>query len=71
MKKERKKDAEFQWKREGVLGALSSGFSRSLLDDPKALKEEEAGGFIRGTSEWSTQWNSNSTDASSGCSSKG
>ena len=48
MKKKRKKDAEFQWKREGVLGALSSGFSRSLLDDPKALKEEEAGGFIRG-----------------------
>ena len=30
------------------MGALSSGFSRSLLDSPKALKEEEAGGFIRG-----------------------
>ena len=62
MKKKRKKDAELQWKREGVLGAGRSGFSCSLSDDPKANREEEVRGFIwelkRRTG---AQWNSNST----------
>ena len=48
MKKKKKKDAEFQWKREGVLGGSELWIALSLLDDQKALKEEEAGGFIRG-----------------------
>ena len=44
MEKKRKKDAELQWKREGVLGAGRSGFSCSLSDDPKG---SEGGGRWR------------------------
>ena len=46
MEKKRKKDADFQWKEEGILGAGRFEISCSLLDDQKAVKEEEVRGFI-------------------------
>ena len=46
MKWKGKKNAELQGKEEGILGAGRSGISRSLLDDQKAVKEEEVRGFI-------------------------
>ena len=45
MKKKRKRNADLQWKEGGDLGAGRSGFSYSLLGDPKAEEEVKVRGF--------------------------
>ena len=46
MKMKEEEGARFQWKKEGVLGGSELWIALSLSDDKKALKEEEAVGFI-------------------------